>query len=531
VAPTNVNIVVRVDSPGNDGPVTQTNTSGAAATSGNQNATSQQGTQTQTGGAGASGGQSQTATQAAPTTQSSNASATSTQVAPTNVNIVIRNKSPGDDRAVTQTNSSNATAGASNANQTTQTADQSQSAASGSSSSGQSQTLTQSAPTMQTADGTATSVQSSPTNAGVSVLVDPDAPDPAGSGAHGTLIQIWLPREDRTPTVPGADATQATTSSAAATSSNTNQTTQTASQQQVGGKAGGNHLGGAGQAQSISQSAPTTPTSTAAATSTQSGVTDVAAGGSAAQNTSSTASAAARNDNATTQSANQAQSGDGSGAGQSQVIDQSAPTTQIAVAGATSTQHGATNVAKGGSATQTSSSSSTVSAGNANATSQAAHQSQDGEAGGEQAIAQSAPVKQVAKGKLGKGKRHLRLRALGKLGARTIVPGGSAAARQPWSAPRAGGFSDPGSSEAASRGGASKPRPGNVPRDDRPPTPRDPTGLGAASGFGPEGGTSFWVFAALVLPFALSVPLGTRRQGSSAIRRLASVVLRPERPG
>ena len=138
------------------------------------------------------------------------------------------------------------------------------------------------------------------------------------------------------------------------------------------------------------------------------------------------------------------------------------------------------------------------------------------------------------KAKIAHVKHHARARSLGgkkrRLRAaehrRMALAALSAPAPQSWSAPEAGGSSD-----VASQTGSSKRRPGTPPRDQRMPIPHDRTGLGAASGFAPGGGTSFWVFAAVLIPFALSVPMGTRGQRSSAIRRLASVVLRPERPG
>ena len=136
VAPTNVNVVIRLDSPGNDGPVAQTNSSQANADAGNTNSLSQGSSQSQNG-AGSAAGQSQSSSQSAPTTQSSQSTATSTQVNPLNANIVIRNKSPGDEGPVTQTNSVQSTAGAANSNAVDQAASQLQSG--GGPGSGQSQ--------------------------------------------------------------------------------------------------------------------------------------------------------------------------------------------------------------------------------------------------------------------------------------------------------------------------------------------------------------------------------------------------------
>jgi hypothetical protein len=305
VAPTNLNIVIRIDSPGDEGPVTQTNTSVASATGNNSNAVAQGAAQNQTG-AGQSGGQSQSADQTAPTTQGSTATAASTQTAPLNANIVIRNKSPGDSGPVTQTNSSQATAQAANDNAVNQSATQAQTLAGDSSAGGQSQSVRQSAPTTQDANATATSNQTSPTNANVSVLIDGAAPDPAGSGAQGLWIQIWIPFGDQRATAP------ANSSSANASAVNSNQVSQSATQQQSGGSGGGSQMGGAGQSQTIEQSASTTQTASAQAAAAQ-----------GAGSGTSSAGATQTNSNQTVQSAQQA----GSGA---QVIEQSAPCVQYA---------------------------------------------------------------------------------------------------------------------------------------------------------------------------------------------------------
>jgi epidermal growth factor receptor substrate 15 len=305
VAPTNLNVVIRIDSPGNDGPVTQTNTSVASATGNNSNATAQDAAQNQTGG-GPSGGQSQSADQTAPTTQSANATAASYQAAPRNANIVIRNKSPGDSGAVTQTNSSQATAQAVNGNAANQSADQTQTQTGAGSSGGQAQSISQSAPTTQDANGIATSTQTLPTNSNAVVLIDGAAPDPAGSGARGLWIQIWIPVDGQ------QTATQANTSSATASAGNTNHVTQSATQLQSGGSGGGSQPGGGGQSQTIVQSAPTAQNASAQATSEQG-----AGSGTSSASTTQTSS------NQTAQSAQQTGSG-------IQVIEQSAPCTQFA---------------------------------------------------------------------------------------------------------------------------------------------------------------------------------------------------------
>ena len=254
-------MVIRLDSPGNDGPVAQTNSSQANADAGNTNSLSQGSSQSQNG-AGSAAGQSQSSSQSAPTTQSSQSTATSTQVNPLNANIVIRNKSPGDEGPVSQTNSVQSTAGAANSNAVDQAASQLQSGSGPGS--GQSQGATQSAPTVQTAGATATSVQGSPTNA--SVTIDPAAPDPNGSGAIGTLIQVWIPNDPETSPASSPAAGEvvgANSSTATASAGNTNHVTQSAVQQQdAGGRpsSGPTQVGGGSQTQVLEQSAPTTQT-------------------------------------------------------------------------------------------------------------------------------------------------------------------------------------------------------------------------------------------------------------------------------
>jgi hypothetical protein len=426
VAPTNVNVVIRIDSPGSDGPVSQSNTSVATAVGDNSNATTQDATQNQTGG-GASSGQSQAADQSAATSQSANTSAISTQVAPLNANIVIRNKSPGDTGSVTQTNKSEATAQAANENAVNQSAAQTQTLAGDGSSSGQSQSLSQSASTAQDANATAVSTQSAPTNATISILIDGAASDPAGSGALGTLIQIWIPLGDQ------QAASQGNTSSATASAENTNQVTQSATQLQSGGSDGGSQLGGAGQSQTIVQSAPTTQTANAQATSEQA----VASG-------SSSETATKENSNQTAQRAQQTGPG-------TQVIEQTATSTQ---------PEGATGAS--------------------------------------------------GAGPRGRGRDGWSLASV------------FAADPAQWSAPdrpSAAGSTPP---SRRSYSGAHRHR---VPFPDAPNLPN--ASLGGSS---PAGGSQ-GVFAMLLLAFALTAPWWARRYLPSAFRRLMAVVSRLERPG
>jgi hypothetical protein len=86
--PNNTNVEVRIDSPGDIGPVDQSNEASAAAGAGG----------TGSAAGGNAGG--------------NNANASATQTSPQNVNVVVRIDSPGDNGAVGQTNAATATAGA-----------------------------------------------------------------------------------------------------------------------------------------------------------------------------------------------------------------------------------------------------------------------------------------------------------------------------------------------------------------------------------------------------------------------------------
>jgi hypothetical protein len=68
-----------------------------------------------------------------------------------------------------------------------------------------------------------------------------------------------------------------------------------------------------------------------------------------------------------------------------------------------------------------------------------------------------------------------------------------------------------------------------APRDPRAPTPHQSALLGAPTGASTGG--SLWIFAALLVPIALTAPWWARRHRSAVLRRLLSVVLRLERPG
>jgi hypothetical protein len=529
VAPTNINISVRIDSPGNDGPVTQTNSSSANAVGNNANTVEQDGTQAQSGGR-SSGEQSQSASQSAPTNQVSNATSTSNQVGPTNLNITIRNKSPGDDGPVTQTNDSSATADAANENGSSQHAGQDQESAPSPlgtphsyiprghtsyppaptpqpapAGATQSQTVVQSAPTSQAANAKATSTQQAPTNRDVSLTVDEDAADPNGSGRHGTLIQIWIPRDE---------AMQTNTSSAGATAGNANRTSQAAEQRQTAPSGGATQVGGASQTQSLVQGAPVTQNAWGGASSMQSAPLNVADGGSAVQTTLAVAQATVENANRTIQNAEQIQAGGGS---QLQIIEQIAPVTQLAGAQAAALLITPTNVGTDGWSIQTSISASSAVAGKSSQTTQSAEQIQVGTTAGSavQVIEQSAATTVRAHARQAcKRSCTSSSRAVATLGQQLTFSSGST-----------------GKDSSRSREpGASAKTKQRAPRDGQLPRAPELPGAAAGSSSG-GGGGSLWVFAALLIPFALAGSWLARHYGPSAIRRLTGVVVRPERPG
>ena len=489
VAPTNVNVVIRLDSPGNDGPVTQTNSSEAHAGAGNTNSLSQGSGQSQNG-AGSATGQSQSSSQSAPTTQSSQSTATSTQVNPLNANIVIRNKSPGDGGPVTQTNSAQSTAGAANSNAVDQGASQLQSGSSPGS--GQSQGATQSAPNVQTAGATATSRQGAPTNASVSI--DPAATDPNGSGAIGTLIQVWIPNDPEAAPArsPAAGAVVgANSSTATASAGNTNHVSQSAVQQQDAGgspSSGPTQVGGGAQTQVLEQSAPTTQSANAQATSIQGGTGPTSISSAAAQ---------ASNVSEVTQSATQIQHG-GVGGSQVQVIRQEAPTTQWVNAESTA-----------GSGESHSSSSSTSSG--SSEISQSAVQVQAGKGSQVQIVEQDA-------GSHSRGKSRATSLAVSRKTDRAA-----------WLAAASGGPTESGSARSESGRRDARDAGGRAPREPREPGPQESSLLGASGNGAP--GVALWAFAALLVPFFLTAPWWARRHRSAAFRRRLSVVLRLERPG
>jgi hypothetical protein len=123
IAPSNTNINVRVLSPGDNGSVSQGNSSIAESAAGNLNDTQQSVGQSQSGTGGSA---IQEAGQAAANKQWAGSRADSVQVHPTNTNVSVRVLSPGDDGDVSQSNESKAKSVAFNANNLDQSTDQEQ---------------------------------------------------------------------------------------------------------------------------------------------------------------------------------------------------------------------------------------------------------------------------------------------------------------------------------------------------------------------------------------------------------------------
>src|SRR4051812_40443277 len=104
--PQNLVVTIRLDSPGSNGPIVQTNTGSASAGASNGATTDQ---------AGLQGGD-----QSAATGQDAGAGATATQSGPQNIVIVIRVNSPGANGPIVQGNDAAANAAAANASATQQ---------------------------------------------------------------------------------------------------------------------------------------------------------------------------------------------------------------------------------------------------------------------------------------------------------------------------------------------------------------------------------------------------------------------------
>jgi hypothetical protein len=415
VAPSNRNISVRVLSPGDDGDVTQMNSSGALSLAGNSNKTSQAAGQLQGTGAGGT----QAIGQKASNGQSADADASSRQDHPKNSNIAVRVLSPGDDGSVSQQNRSGAAALAGNANGTRQIALQGGASRRSLLGSLGTQAIGQQAGNGQAAKGESDSSQTSPTNS---------------NGSTATKSP-----SDKTTRTPGSasrptSSTSRTPSSGSANGSNSGYSNPGNSGGSKSGNSSGSNSGSgtrsgngsnAGNSPSSSDSAAASPSTSDSATtspSTTSGTTSPAGSserpsainsGSTGQANGSKSGSAGSNANGTSQGAGQGQTAGngcirtrecrGNGAG-IQAIGQKADNCQVADADADSRQSGASNTntpvrvlspGSGGSVRQYNASGAVALAGNRNATQQLALQGQTG-GRGVQAIGQQAGNRQSA---------------------------------------------------------------------------------------------------------------------------------------
>jgi hypothetical protein len=372
---TNSAMSIRVLSPGNNGDVTQSNTTTALGVAANGNTTNQNLSQSQTGG-GHGSDNAQIAGQSATNGQSAYADATALQLAPSNSATSIRVLSPGNDGDVTQSNAATAGAIAANDNDTTQSTDQSQSG--GGSGSDSTQIAGQDAANRQTADADATAVQVKPSNEALS-------------------IRVLSPGSD-------GDVTQSNSTKAIGAALNDNETTQSIDQSQTGGSPAysedrtkkDDHGKGSDSTQIAGQSASNRQYADADATAVQVKPSNEASsirvlspgrGGDVTQSNSTTAVAAAKNDNDTTQSIDQDQSGRGGSGDYLQVAGQGSTSSQGASADALALQLGASNTnapvrvlshGKDGDVTQSNSTTAVGLALNDNETTQSIEQDQTG---------------------------------------------------------------------------------------------------------------------------------------------------------
>jgi hypothetical protein len=402
-SPRNVNVPIRILSPGDDGDVTQTNASAAGAASANGNKTDQSVDQSQGSGSApatapasscgcSDASYSQAAGQEAKNDQDADSKAESTQKAPSNVNVPIRIGSRGEGGDVTQTNASLAGAVSANGNKTDQSVDQTQSGGSGSrdskccSDASYSQAAGQESKSEQSAESDAKSTQKQPSNINVP-------------------IRILSPGDD-------GDVTQTNASAAGAASLNGNKTDQSVDQTQSG--KGGSCCSDASYSQAAGQEAKNDQWADSDADSKQEGASNVNVpvrigskgdDGDVTQTNASAALAASLNGNKTDQSVDQSQGGRSMADGRSdskrcgcssdalylQDAGQEAKNEQGARSNADSTQKDASNVnapvrigskGDGGDVTQTNASLAAAISANGNKAEQSIDQDQGGSGSG-----------------------------------------------------------------------------------------------------------------------------------------------------
>ncbi len=363
----NENTPVRVDSKGDDGDVSQSNSVDSSATAANLNGLHQDAEQDQSGDCRCTSGGTQAIGQEAKNDQSAAAASMAAQSgghdrcgcgSSGNANAPVRVDSYGDGGSVEQSNSVDSSAGAGNLNLTGQDADQAQSG------SGGIQAIGQEARSEQEAHALSAALQSGASNENTPVRVDSKGDD--------------------------GDVSQSNSVDSDATALNANMTKQEADQTQAGSSCGCASTG----IQAIGQEAKSDQGAAALSLALQHGASNENApvrvdsrgdGGSVDQSNSVDSSATAANLNALEQSADQTQGG-GHGIA-IQAIGQSAGNDQSAIGLSAALQSGASNrnapvavdsKGDGGDVSQSNSVESDATALNLNLTKQDAEQNQAG---------------------------------------------------------------------------------------------------------------------------------------------------------
>jgi hypothetical protein len=129
--PTNIFVSLRIDSPGDNGPVTQTATTAVAGDTANDAGTAQDAWQDWDSGGHTAEPAPQATAQESTTDQGAATTATATRPQPTNVVVSVRVNSPGDDGPVTQASTVAVAAQSTNTAATAQKAQQAQTGAGG----------------------------------------------------------------------------------------------------------------------------------------------------------------------------------------------------------------------------------------------------------------------------------------------------------------------------------------------------------------------------------------------------------------
>ena len=331
----------------------------------------------------------QTVSQSAGSAQQATAASGATQIAPSNTNISVRVLSPGNNGAVSQSNSVSSDADATNSNSTTQGAGQSQS-------DGGIQTADQSALNGQASTALSSAYQAGASNQNIPVRV-------LSPGSNGAV-------------------NQSNTVGSNADSTNTNTTTQSGNQTQAGSSCGcavapaavapdqstdvapATPVGSGADIQSTDQSAGNAQLAGAASSATQVDpkntnidvrVLSPGDNGSVSQSNSANSDADASNHNSTSQTATQDPTGGSGSCGcggptDIQTAQQTAGNLQVAGAASTATQVGAQNVnlpvrvlspGNDGSVDQSNKVDSNADASNSNHTTQMSDQDQSGSGG------------------------------------------------------------------------------------------------------------------------------------------------------